>query len=332
MKRTKHGDEGDIDRRLAAGIMRSQRYKEADHDAGMYCVGGSSKLGYGGLCVGHSWWVTGEQLHGLQLRQAASAALLRGAGPVAWPVPWRPVRLWNPLLQWSAHSTLSALPIHRCPCTSLSAPQMRSTITTRGWKCWTAASGARAGRGRRHGRSSARSGSTSGSPLPWWVGRWRPPQAAVPQPPWLCWVLTAVHSRWSRVQARPLCRLPHRSHQVASLQACLRCCTSSPAQDQCRLCFASAARPRHLAIAIGQSSYLALPARGRLVPGHCVIVPAEHVASTRQVDEQVRVSVYISTVKEGKQSGVACLYSPILASCCRGGHQHAKDRPAWALQ
>lgn len=31
----------------------------------------------------------------------------------------------------------------------------------------------------------------------------------------------------------------------------------------------------------------ALPARGRLVPGHCVIVPADHVASTRQVDEQV---------------------------------------------
>ena len=27
--------------------------------------------------------------------------------------------------------------------------------------------------------------------------------------------------------------------------------------------------------------------RGRLVPGHCLIVPAEHVASTRQVDEHV---------------------------------------------
>ncbi|EFN55254.1 hypothetical protein CHLNCDRAFT_134588 [Chlorella variabilis] len=59
------------------------------------------------------------------------------------------------------------------------------------------------------------------------------------------------------------------------------------ALEKCRLCFSSASRPRHLAVAIGQSSYLALPARGRLVPGHCVIVPAEHVASTRQVDEQV---------------------------------------------
>ena len=27
--------------------------------------------------------------------------------------------------------------------------------------------------------------------------------------------------------------------------------------------------------------------RGRLVPGHCLIVPAEHVASARQVDEHV---------------------------------------------
>jgi hypothetical protein len=99
MKRTKHGDEGDIDRRLAAGIMRSQRYKEADHDAGMYCFGGVIGLGFGGLCVGRSWWAAGELLHGWQLRQAASAALLRGAGPVAWPVLWRPVRLSYPLLQ-----------------------------------------------------------------------------------------------------------------------------------------------------------------------------------------------------------------------------------------
>jgi hypothetical protein len=64
-----------------------------------------------------------------------------------------------------------------------------------------------------------------------------------------------------------------------------------PLQDQCRLCFASSNRPRHLAIAIGQSSYLALPARGRLVPGHCLIVPAEHTPSTRQVDEQVRAGL-----------------------------------------
>jgi hypothetical protein len=58
-------------------------------------------------------------------------------------------------------------------------------------------------------------------------------------------------------------------------------------QEQCRLCFSSSNRPRHLTLSIGQSSYLALPPRGRLVPGHCQIIPAEHVASTRQTDEQV---------------------------------------------
>ncbi len=40
IKRTKHGEEGDVDRRLAAGIMRSQRYKQADFDAGaLGCLG-----------------------------------------------------------------------------------------------------------------------------------------------------------------------------------------------------------------------------------------------------------------------------------------------------
>lgn len=39
MKRTKHGDEGGIDRRLEAGIMRSAKYKQADFDAGGWWVG-----------------------------------------------------------------------------------------------------------------------------------------------------------------------------------------------------------------------------------------------------------------------------------------------------
>ncbi len=39
------------------------------------------------------------------------------------------------------------------------------------------------------------------------------------------------------------------------------------AQDQCNLCFASARRPRHLTISIGQSAYLLLPPRSTLFPG-----------------------------------------------------------------
>ncbi|GAB4814505.1 hypothetical protein N2152v2_001551 [Parachlorella kessleri] len=61
----------------------------------------------------------------------------------------------------------------------------------------------------------------------------------------------------------------------------------SSALDQCTRCFASASRPKHLTVAIGQGAYLALPERGRLVPGHCCIIPTEHVASSRQVDEAV---------------------------------------------
>ena len=36
---------------------------------------------------------------------------------------------------------------------------------------------------------------------------------------------------------------------------------ATSAVDNCTLCFASARRQRHLTVAIGQSSYLALPAR-----------------------------------------------------------------------
>lgn len=57
------------------------------------------------------------------------------------------------------------------------------------------------------------------------------------------------------------------------------------ALDRCTLCFTSKLRQKHLTLAIGTVAYLALPSRGRLVPGHCQIVPAEHVASTRSTDE-----------------------------------------------
>jgi hypothetical protein len=57
------------------------------------------------------------------------------------------------------------------------------------------------------------------------------------------------------------------------------------ALDRCALCFTSKLRQKHLTLAIGTVAYLALPSRGRLVPGHCQIVPAEHIASTRSTDE-----------------------------------------------
>ncbi len=57
----------------------------------------------------------------------------------------------------------------------------------------------------------------------------------------------------------------HSLHAPSLLLACGRAQVadfrrSSGAQARCGLCFASAARPRHLTIAIGHTAYLALPA------------------------------------------------------------------------
>ena len=57
------------------------------------------------------------------------------------------------------------------------------------------------------------------------------------------------------------------------------------ALDRCSLCFTSKSRQKHLTLAIGTAAYLALPPRGRLIPGHCQIIPIEHVGSSRIADE-----------------------------------------------
>lgn len=59
----------------------------------------------------------------------------------------------------------------------------------------------------------------------------------------------------------------------------------SRALDKCRLCFASPSRRKHLTVSVATSAYLALPEKGRLVPGHCCVVPIEHIPSARLADE-----------------------------------------------
>jgi hypothetical protein len=44
---------------------------------------------------------------------------------------------------------------------------------------------------------------------------------------------------------------------------------------------------KHLTVAIGQATYLMLPASGRLVPGHCQIATTEHTPSSRATDDHV---------------------------------------------
>lgn len=54
---------------------------------------------------------------------------------------------------------------------------------------------------------------------------------------------------------------------------------------RCRLCFDNPEKPKHLHVSYGGRAYLMLPEQGRLVPGHCQIVPMQHGASQRSCDE-----------------------------------------------
>jgi hypothetical protein len=56
-------------------------------------------------------------------------------------------------------------------------------------------------------------------------------------------------------------------------------------QQRCQLCMDSAARPKHLLIALGTAAYLMMPLTKRLMPGHCLIVPMQHCKATRMADE-----------------------------------------------
>ncbi|CAD7702729.1 unnamed protein product [Ostreobium quekettii] len=56
-------------------------------------------------------------------------------------------------------------------------------------------------------------------------------------------------------------------------------------EEGCVYCLSCPRRPKHLMVAMGNCAYLRLPERGRLVPGHCMIVPMEHTPSCRRCED-----------------------------------------------
>uniref|UniRef100_A0A1J3GT59 CWF19-like protein 2 n=1 Tax=Noccaea caerulescens TaxID=107243 RepID=A0A1J3GT59_NOCCA len=58
-------------------------------------------------------------------------------------------------------------------------------------------------------------------------------------------------------------------------------------QERCLFCFENPKRPRHLVVSIANFTYLMLPQHQPLVPGHCCILPMQHEASSRSVDDNV---------------------------------------------
>ncbi|GAB2217679.1 hypothetical protein Droror1_Dr00000882 [Drosera rotundifolia] len=58
-------------------------------------------------------------------------------------------------------------------------------------------------------------------------------------------------------------------------------------KERCQFCFENPNRPKHLVVAIANFTYLMLPQWQPVAAGHCCILPLQHEASTRSVDDNV---------------------------------------------
>ncbi|CAH2046839.1 unnamed protein product, partial [Thlaspi arvense] len=80
-------------------------------------------------------------------------------------------------------------------------------------------------------------------------------------------------------------------------------------QERCLFCFENPRRPKHLVVSIANFTYLMLPQQQPLVPGHCCILPMQHEAASRSVDDNVwdeirnfKKCLIMMFAKEGKDA------------------------------
>lgn len=118
----------------------------------------------------------------------------------------------------------------------------------------------------------------------------------------LCSPLPSTQWRW-RTAAAPTA--------AAALPRATPCCRAR----------AGPRRPSHLTVAASPACYLMLPPKGRLVPGHCCIVPTDHLPSIRQA----RGVCYV--VWGGRTSG-----RRVLCAVFRGGARIRQARARVGLR
>ncbi|KAJ4753476.1 CWF19-like protein 2 [Rhynchospora pubera] len=58
-------------------------------------------------------------------------------------------------------------------------------------------------------------------------------------------------------------------------------------KERCLFCFENPSRPKHLVVSIANFTYLMLPQWQAVVPGHCIILPLQHEAAARNIDNNV---------------------------------------------
>jgi hypothetical protein len=57
--------------------------------------------------------------------------------------------------------------------------------------------------------------------------------------------------------------------------------SSSSSSSSCHQVLESPLTAKHLILSLGEKTFLSLPKRGKLVEGHCLIMPLESVVSSR---------------------------------------------------